>query len=117
MAEEIGDILKDTAKKIRDLVSNAATMTVETWYIEVGVDQVPVDNKGKANFRQNAHPVAMTEVRFDGDSVGILPVRKASGVLVADSELKALHDHNVKAATDYRAGILNAVVSIFKEAI
>ncbi len=117
MSEDFQEILRDTAEKIRELVANAATMNVETWYIEMGVDQVAID-QGKAQFRQNAHPAAMTEVRFDGDSIAILPMRRGEDDrLMVDRQVKEMHDHNVKTATDYRAGILNSLVGLLKEAI
>ncbi len=118
MSEDFQEILRDTAEKIRELVGNAATMNVETWYIEMGVDQVAIDDQGKAQFRQNAHPAAMTEVRFDGDSIAILPMRRGEDDrLMVDRQVKEMHDHNVKTATDYRAGILNSLVGLLKEAI
>ncbi len=118
MSEDFQEILRDTAEKIRELVANAATMNVETWYIEMGVDQVAIDDQGKAQFRQNAHPAAMTEVRFDGDSIAILPMRRGEDDrLMVERQVKEMHDHNVKTATDYRAGILNSLVGLLKEAI
>ena len=116
MSEDFQEILRDTAEKVKELVTNAATMNVETWYIEMGVDEVAIDDQGKAQFRQNAHPAAMTEIRFDGDSIAILPVRRGEDDrLVVDRQVKELHDHNVKIASDYRAGILNSLVGLLKE--
>jgi hypothetical protein len=118
MSEDFQEILRDTAEKIKELVANAATMNVETWYVEMGVDEVPIDAQGKAQFRQNAHPLAMTEVRFDGDSVSILPMRRGEDDrLMVDRQVKDLHDHNVKTATDYRAGILDSLVGLLKDVI
>jgi hypothetical protein len=118
MSEDFQEILRDTAEKIKELVANAATMNVETWYVEMGVDEVPIDDRGKAQFRQNAHPAAMTEVRFDGDSIAILPMRRGEDDrLMVDRQVKELHDHNVKTATDYRAGILNSLVGLLKDVI
>jgi hypothetical protein len=118
MSEDLQEILRDTAEKIKELVANAATMNVETWYIEMGVDEIAINDQGKAQFRQNAHPAAMTEVRFDGDSIAILPMRRGEDDrLMVDRQVKELHDHNVKTATDYRAGILNSLVGLLKEAV
>jgi hypothetical protein len=91
-------------------------MTVETWYVEVGGEGIQVDGAGAANFGMNARPAAQTIVRFDGDSVGIIPVRKAeSGDLEVHKELLTLHVQNVRTATEYRASILNSLVSILRE--
>jgi len=118
MAAEIQETLKQAAEKIGGFAANAATMTVETWYIEIGVDEVPIDDKGEADFRKHAHPIAMTEVRLDGDCIAVLPMRKGEGgAFEVDDELMDLHERNVKVAADYRASILNAVAGILKEAI
>lgn len=115
MAVDVEATVKVAAEQIRKLIEDAASMTVETWYIESGVDEVPVVD-GKAEFRKNAHPLAQTEVQFDGDSVAVLPVLKAAdGTFEVDQVVRNLHDHNVRTATEYRAGILNAVVGILRE--
>jgi hypothetical protein len=110
--------MRDVAETIADLIEDAANMTVETWYVEVGVDDVPVDAEGKADFRRNAHPLALTEVKFDGDSVAVLPMRRtADGRLEVDDESRDLHERNVRTATLYRSGLLNSLVGILKEAV
>jgi hypothetical protein len=118
MAKEIQETLREVAETIREVIDDATTMTVETWYVEIGVDQVPVDAEGKADWRRNAHPLAVTEIKFDGDSVAVLPVRKgADGRLEVDDEARDLHERNVRTATLYRAGLLNSLVGILKEAV
>ena len=117
MAVEVKETMKEVAAKIKQFVDNAATMTVETWYVEISKDKIQVQDN-KAQWRTNAHPVAMTEVKLDGDSVSVVPMRKnAEGAFELDTELLELHERNVKTATDYRAGILNSLVSILKEAL
>jgi O-phosphoseryl-tRNA(Cys) synthetase len=116
MADEIQEILRDVAKRIGEFVDNAATMTVETWYVEVGGEGIEVDETGVANFKKNAKPAAQTVVKFDGDSVGVIPMRKAdSGDLEVHKELLALHVQNVRTATEYRSSILNSLVGILRE--
>jgi hypothetical protein len=118
MAREIQETLREVAETIGDLIEDATTMTVETWYVEIDVDNVPVDAEGKADFRKNAHPLALTEVKFDGDSVAVLPMRRgADGRLEVDDESRDLHERNVRTATLYRAGLLNSLVGILKEAV
>jgi hypothetical protein len=113
---EVQDTLKEVVKQIGTLVDNAGTITVETWYTDIDGEGVPVDDQGKANFRKNARPVAQTIVKFDGDSIGVVPMRKgATGQLEVDTELLALHERNVRTATMYRSSILTALVGIFKE--
>jgi len=118
MAKEIQETLREVAETIREVIDDATTMTVETWYVEIGVDQVPVDAEGKADWRKSAHPLAVTEVKFDGDSVSVLPVHKGpNGKLEVDDEARDLHERNVRTATLYRAGLLNSLVGILKEAV
>jgi hypothetical protein len=118
MAKEIQETLREVAETIGELIDDATTMTVETWYVEVGVDQVPVDAEGKANFRKNAHPLAATELKFDGDSVAVLPMRRAAdGKLEVDEEARDLHERNVKTATLYRSGLLSSLVDVIKQAV
>jgi hypothetical protein len=116
MADEIQDTLKEVAKRIGEFVDNAATMTVQTWYVEVGAGEIPVDEENVAQFKQVATPAARTDLRFDGDSTGVIPMRRgADGELEVHKELLALHVQNVRTATEYRASILGSLVSILKE--
>jgi hypothetical protein len=118
MAKEIQETLREVAETIGELIDDATTMTVETWYVEIGVDQVPVDAEGKADFRKNAHPLAVTELKFDGDSVAVLPMRRAAnGWLEVDEEARDLHERNVKTATLYRSGLLSSLVDVIKQAV
>lgn len=116
MADEIQDTLKEVAKRIGEFVDNAATMSVQTWYVEVGEGEIPIDEENVAQFKQVATPAAQTDLRFDGDSTGVIPMRKgANGELEVHQELLALHIQNVRTATEYRAKILSSLVSILKE--
>ena len=116
MANEIQDTLKEVANRISQFVDNAATMTVQTWYVEVGAGEIPVDEENVAQFKQVATPAARTDLRFDGDSTGVIPMRRgADGELEVHQELLALHVQNVRTATEYRASILGSLVSILKE--
>jgi hypothetical protein len=118
MAKEIRETLREVAETIGELIDDATTMTVETWYVEMGVDEVPVDAEGKADFRKNAHPLAMTEIKFDGDSVAVLPMRRAAdGRLEVDDEARDLHERSVRTATLYRSGLLTSLVGLLKQAV
>jgi hypothetical protein len=118
MADEIQDTLKEVANRIAKFVDNAATMSVETWYVEVGGEGIQVDEEGVANFKQGARPAAQTHIRFDGDSVGVIPMRRgANDELEIHQQLLTLHVQNVRTATEYRASILSSLVGILKEYI
>jgi hypothetical protein len=116
MADEIQQTLKEVANRIAQFVDNAATMSVETWYVEVEEGGIQVDEEGTADFKTGSKPAAQTHVRFDGDSVGVIPMRRgASGDLEVHQELLTLHVQNVRTATEYRAKILSSLVDILRE--
>ena len=113
---DIQDILLEVAEQIKEFIANAATMQVETWYVEIGAaDTIPADDEGQRDFRQVAKPLAQTIVKFDGDCIGVVPMRKGEDGYEVDEDLLKLHEGNVTTASDYRAGILNAAVDILKE--
>ena len=100
---EIKEALKNTADQIAKYVADVATMTVETRYIEVG---------GKT---EDAKLAAQTTIKLDGDSSSVLPMKKgADGALTVDTTLYDVHQQNVKAASDYRAAILNSLLGILR---
>jgi hypothetical protein len=98
---ELKEALKNTADTIARYVENAATMTVETRYVEMG---------GNA---KDAKLAARTVVKLDGDSETILPMKKGpDGSLVVDTVVNEMHQENVQAAIDYRAEMLEKLLSI-----
>jgi len=104
MPNEFDTAMKNAATSIAKYVDDAATMQVETRYVEIGPDGAP-------DF-ESSTPVARSIVRLDGDSETILPMRKnQSGVLEVDAALFELHQQNVNTAIEYRARILNSLLS------
>lgn len=100
---EIKQALKDAADAIAKYVQDAATMTVETRYVEMGGD---VDK---------AQLAARTTVKLDGDSESILPMKKtAEGEMVVDTVVYEMHQENVQAAIDYRAEMLDRLLTILR---
>lgn len=107
MASDIENSIRTAAEKVAKYVSDVATMTVETKYVEVGVD-------GNANFEE-AKPVARTIIRLDGDSDGVIPMQHAeSGRLEVDIDLMNMHQINVTTAIDYRSRLLNALLGVLQ---
>ena len=103
MANEFENALKNAASSVAKYVEDAATMMVETRYVEIGGDGTPDLDTAK--------PVARTVVRLDGDSETVIPVREgAAGALQVDTTLFELHQENVTTAIEYRARILNALL-------
>ena len=104
MANEFRDAMKNTAHQIAKFVQDAATLTVETKYVEVGATSL-----------DDAKPVARTIVKLDGDSEAVLPMKKnEAGVMEVDAAVFELHQQNVQMAIDYRAKILNALIVLFR---
>jgi hypothetical protein len=109
MASDLESALKNVAQKITEYVKDAATLTVETRYVQIG-DGETVDF-GKA------HPVAQTVLKLDGDSFAAVPVRLTEASrLEVDSALFDLHQKNVEAAIAYRERILNALAGVLRRA-
>jgi hypothetical protein len=103
MANEFESALKNAAASVARYVQDAATMQVESRYVEVGGAN-PVDFA-------SASPVARTIIRLDGDSETVFPVRQSNaGALEVDNVLFDLHQENVSTAIEYRARILNALL-------
>lgn len=100
---ELKQALKDAADAIAKYVKDAATMTVETRYVEMGGDV------------EKAKLAARTTVKLDGDSESILPMKKsAEGELVVDTVVYEMHQENVQAAIDYRAEMLDRLLTVLR---
>lgn len=98
---EVKEALKNVADQIAKYVADAASMTVETSTVEIGAKE--------------AQLAARTVIKLDGDSTSVLPMKKgADGTLTVDTTVYDLHQQNVKAASDYRAAILNSLLGILR---
>jgi|GEM_PF-449009 len=106
MASELKEAIKNAANQIAKYVEDAATMTVDTKYVEMGA----------AGFDE-AKLAARTIVKLDGDSETVLPMKKTdSGALEVDTVIFELHQQNVQTAIDYRAKILNSLINLLRGA-
>jgi len=104
MANGLENAMRTAADKIAHYVQDVAEMKVETLYVRVGAD-------GPTDFCQ-ARPIAQTIVSLDGDSKVILPLREAeAGRFEVDAGLFDVHQRNVTTAIEYRARMLNALLS------
>ena len=104
MASEFDIALRNAASSVSRYVQDAATMQVETHFVDIGPEGTP-DFDG-------ARPVARTIIRLDGDSETVVPMREGeSENLEVDLSLFNLHQQNVDTAIEYRARILNALLS------
>jgi hypothetical protein len=106
MANEVESALKSAAQNISQYVKDAATMVVETRYVEIS-------SNGASEPDPVSRPAARTVVRLDGDSESTVPMRRnAAGTLEVDAELFALHQQNVKTAIVYRSRMLSSLLSV-----
>jgi hypothetical protein len=104
MVSELETALKNAATSVAQYVKDVATMTVETKFVEVGPDNV-------IDFGQ-AHPVARTIIKLDGDSESIVPMRRnEAGASEIDAGLFDLHQQNVTTTIEYRARMLTALLT------
>ncbi len=109
MANETENALKNIAAKIAGYVDDAATMTVETRFVQFSAS-------GEANFDQ-ARPAARTIIKLDGDSEVVVPAREGSqGRMELDTALFDLHQRNVATAIEYRSRLLNSLLSALQSA-
>ena len=100
---ELKEALKNIADQVAAYVKDAATMTVETQYAEMGSDL----NQAKL--------AARTIIQLDGDSKTVLPMKKSpEGELVVDTVVHEMHQEHVQAAIDYRAEMLGQLLSILR---
>jgi hypothetical protein len=98
---ELKEALKNAADKIAKYVEDAATLTVETRYVEIGAD---VDKTKMA---------ARTIIKLDGDSETILPMKPGpDDTLVVDTVVNEMHQENVQTAIDYRTEMLERLLSV-----
>jgi hypothetical protein len=104
MASEMKEAIKNAADQIAKYVQDAATMAVETKYVEMGA----------AGFDE-AKLAARSIVKLDGDSETVLPMKRTeSGGLEVDAAVFELHQQNVQTAIDYRAKILNSLINLLR---
>ena len=100
MASELENALKNVAAQIGTYVKDVATLTVETKYAMVGA--------GGAN---EAHSIAKTVIKLDGDSETTVPMRPGgAGQLEVDTALFDVHQRNVDTAIEYRARIIASLL-------
>ena len=104
MANDFTSSVRNAAASVAKYVEDAATMEVITKYVEI-------DSDAFSDF-EAAKPVSRTIIKLDSDSETIFPMRAGSGgALEVDLTLFELHQQNVATAIDYRARILDALLS------
>lgn len=107
MASNLDDSMREAAAKVRQYVEDAAVMQVRTFYVLTGSEPVSgIDPE---------RPGAFTEVKLDGDTKVVVPMRKGrDDSMELDEALFNIHERNVAMATNYRAQVLNALVGLLQ---
>lgn len=109
MASNLETSVRTAAQNLAQALENASELVVETHWVEVGDD-------GAFNW-DDARPVSRTTITLGGDTTLTIPMtRSEGGALQRDTELLELHLDNVQAAIDYRNGLLEALLTIVREA-
>jgi hypothetical protein len=104
MASELENALKNVATQISGYVKDVATLSVATEYVLIGAGD-------------EAHPIAKTVIKLDGDSATTVPMRQAgTGQLEVDTALFDIHQRNVTAAIEYRARMMAALLDALRAA-
>ncbi len=101
MATSLQQSFRNAAEKIAQYVADAAEMKVDTRYVTVGGDEEPKLG-------------ASTTIKLDGDSESVVPLQAGeAGRLEVDAGLYEVHQQNVETAIEYRARILDSLLSTF----
>lgn len=109
MPSELETSVRTAAQNLANALEEASELVVETQWVEVG------DN-GAVSWN-DARPVSKTVMSLGGDTILTIPMsRSEGGALQRDADLLELHMRNVQAAIDYRASLLNALLTIIREA-
>lgn len=107
MANDTDNPIRSAVAQIAEYVKDVATMTVRTEYTRV-------DAAEQTNFDQ-AKPAALTEIKLDGDSRSVIPVREvAAGRVEIDTALLEVHRQNVATAIEYRARIMESLLGLLQ---
>lgn len=107
MASNLEDSMREAAAKVRQYVEDAAVMQVRTFYVLTSSEPLSdIDPE---------RPGAFTEVKLDGDTKVVVPMRKGrDDSMELDEALFNIHERNVAMATNYRAQVLNALMGLLQ---
>jgi hypothetical protein len=107
MAINLEDSIREAAAKVREYVEQAAVLEVRTFYQLTGAEPL--------SSLDVERPGAYTEVRLDGDTKVVVPMRKGRDeTMELDETLFSIHERNVATATAYRAQVLGALIGLLQ---
>ncbi|HEX6385237.1 MAG TPA: hypothetical protein VF177_11250 [Anaerolineae bacterium] len=108
MATDLETSVRNAAQKLANALEQASMLTVETKWVEVG-------DQGAVNW-DDARPVSRTIIKLDGDTDLTIPMtRSEAGALERDVDLLELHMRNVTSAIEYRASLLDALLTAIRQ--
>jgi hypothetical protein len=109
MATDLETSVRNAAQKFAKALEDATELEIQTYYVEVG-------DQGAVDFDKDRRPIARTVIQLDGDTEVIIPMtRAATGALERDEALLDLHLRNVASAVEYRASLLDALLSAVRQ--
>lgn len=109
MSTDLETTVRTAAQNLANALEKASELVVETQWVEVGDD-------GAFSW-DDARPLSKTVVTLGGDTTLTIPMtRTEGGALQRDAELLELHMRNVQSAIAYRNGLLEALLTIVREA-
>jgi hypothetical protein len=107
MAINLDDSIRAAADQVRKYVEDAAVMEVRTFYVLTGAEEI--------SKLDGERPGAYTQVKLDGDSKVVVPMRKGRDeTMELDEALFTIHERNVQSATEYRARVLHALIGLLQ---
>src|ERR1043165_8025103 len=99
MPSEIEQTIKNVAEKIGKYIQDAATLTVQTDYL---------NTEGAADFAESK-AAALPVIKLDGDGKTVVPGRQTDdGPAEIESGIFGLHQQNVTTAIDRKSTRLNS---------
>jgi hypothetical protein len=105
---DLESTIRSAAQKFAQQLKDAGELQVETRFVLIGDD-------GSVTFDRGKRPIARTVISIDGDTELIIPMRQtATGALERDETLLDLHMKNVSSAIEYRASLLEALLSVVR---
>ncbi len=116
MNEEFKQTLTKVVNALGEAVKDAATLTVETWYVTIdGEESAATGTAAKVDFESRRRPMARTEIRWDSDCISVIPLRKGAGdQLEVVQDMLDTHNRNVDTARKYRSDVMNTFLGLVR---
>lgn len=118
MADELETTVREAALKLAKALKDASELRVQTIFLQTeDHGTLKFDDKGMVEFNYELPiaRIARTIIQLDGDTEVIVPMKvNNEGELERDEVMLELHTLNVSSAIDYRASLLDALLSVIQ---